>query len=421
MGLEDYRYDIEMCLRCSSCKWIDPMWAKSKRYNKICPISSRFHYDSFSCQGLMDISLAILNEEIGFNQTLADIVYHCTLCGACDVMCKRTLETERLLVIEELRKGLAERGLAPKTPVSRLSKFIGQCHNAYGAPEAKRFSWLDGKRRSGLKSSAKTAYFVGCTSSYKHPEIARATVDLLQAAKVDFVVLEPDEWCCGNPLLRTGQVKQAESVMNHHLEAIRARGIETMITSCAECYHMWKVDYPRQHDKKDLGYRVLHVTELLADRLKEGALKFTKPVDMTVTYHDSCRLGRLSEPHEPWSGERLAYGKLEPPKTWRRGTKGVYAAPRAVLAAVPGIKLQEMERVRENTFCCGAGAAVKWINRDFALETGLERLTEASDTGAQALVSACPFCKWNFQDAASKKGSPLEILDIVEVAARALS
>ena len=85
------------------------------------------------------------------------------------------------------------------------------------------------------------------------------------------------------------------------------------------------------------------------------------------------------------------------------------------------MKLLEMERVRENTFCCGAGAAVKWINRDFALQTGIERVTEASDTGAQVLVSACPFCKWNFQDATSIKGSQLEVLDIVEIAARAIS
>jgi Fe-S oxidoreductase len=369
----------------------------------------------------MDISLAILDGEIEYNKTVADIVYHCTLCGACDVMCKRTLETERLLVIEELRRGLAEKGLAPKNPISRLSKAVDQYHNAFGAPEAKRFSWLDGKRRSGIKSTAKTAYFVGCTSSYKHPEIARATVDLLQAATVEFMILEPEEWCCGNPLLRTGLVKQAEGVMNHHLQVIRELGIETIITSCAECYHMWKVDYPRQQDKKNLGYEVLHITELLAGLLKEGILKFTRPVDMTVTYHDSCRLGRLSEPHEPWSGKRLPYGKLDPPKIWRRGTRGVYGPPRAILQAIPGMKLLEMERVRENTFCCGAGAAVKWINRDFALQTGIERVTEASDTGAQVLVSACPFCKWNFQDATSIKGSQLEVLDIVEIAARAIS
>jgi Fe-S oxidoreductase len=397
------------------------MWAKSKRYNKICPISSHFHYDSYSCQGLMDISLAILDGEIDYNKTLADIVFHCTLCGACDVMCKRTLETERLLVIEELRRGLVEKGLAPKTSLSRLSEAVERHHNVFGAPEANRFSWLDGKRKAALKPTAKMAYFVGCTSSYKHPEIARATVDLLQASGVDFMLLEPEEWCCGNPLLRSGLITQAGELMGHHLQTIRTLGVETIVTSCAECYHVWKVDYPRQHDKKSLGYDVLHITEVLADRLQAGTLKFTKPVDVSVTYHDSCRMGRLSEPHEPWSGKRLQYGKLAPPKTWRRGTRGIYSPPRAVLQAIPGVTLLEMERVRENTFCCGAGAAVKWLYRDFALETGMERLTEASDTGAKALVSSCPFCKWNFQDAASKQRSAMEILDIVEIASRALS
>jgi len=420
MDLEDYRYDIEMCLRCSSCKWVDPMWSKSKRYNKICPINARYHFDSYSCQGLMDISLALLNGEISYNKTLADIVYHCTLCGACDIMCKRTLETERLLVIEELRRGLVEAGMAPKKPLSRLSNTIERYHNAYGSAHEKRFSWMDTKGRSALTGGAKMAYFVGCTSSYKHPEIARATIELLEAGGQEFTVLDAKEWCCGNPLLRAGLIEASEKVMAHNLEAVKALAIETIVTSCAECYHMWNVDYPRLHDKRSLGYEVFHITEIVSDLLKQGNLQFTRPVDMRVTYHDSCRLGRLGEPHEPWSGKRLPYGRLDPPKVWRRGSNGVYFQPRKILGAIPGIKFMEMERVRENTFCCGAGGIVKWVNRDFALETGMERIAEASETGAQALVSACPFCKWNFKDAASENGIDLEVLDIVEIAARAL-
>lgn len=420
MSLEDYRYDIEMCLRCSSCKWIDPMWAKSKRYNKICPISSHYHFDGYSCQGLMDISLAILDGEIGYTKALADIVYHCTLCGACDVMCKRTLETERLPVIEELRKILATKRLIPGKAVYRLSRAIEQSHNAYGAPVKKRFQWLDEERRNGLTEGAKTAYFVGCTASYVSPEIARATVDLLSAAGLEFRLMEAGEWCCGNPLLRSGLVEEAHRVMEHNLAAMRERGIERIVTSCAECYHMWKVDYPRQHDKKSLDYEVLHSTEVLADLIKEGTIKWQKPIEMTVTYHDSCGLGRLSEPHEPWTGKRLEYGKLDPPKNWRRGTHGVYSPPRKLLESIPGIRLVEMERVRENSFCCGAGGNVKWTFNDFAVATGVERITEASETGAQVLAATCPFCKQNLQEALSHKNIDLEVLDVVEIAVRAL-
>ncbi len=420
MSLEDYRYDIEMCLRCSSCKWIDPMWSKSKRYNKICPISARYHFDSYSCQGLMDISLAILDDEIGYTDTLADIVYHCTLCGACDVMCKRTLETERLLVIEELRKNLVERKLVPKKAISTLPQNLKKHHNVWGAPEINRFKWLDKDLRNSLAPNARTAYFVGCNSAYKNPEIALATIRLLKAADVEFMILDEKEWCCGNPLLRAGFVDDANKVMAHNLEAIRDMGIETIVTSCAECYHTWKVDYPRQHDKKSLGYKVLHTTELIADHLKQGVFKFATPFENTVTYHDSCRLGRLSEPHEPWTGQRVEYGKFDPPRTWRRGTHGVYDAPREILKSIPGLNFVEMERIKENTFCCGAGGIVKRIFNDFAVTTGIERITEASDTGAKILAASCPSCKWNFQDAVSKSGKDMEVMDIIEIAAAAV-
>jgi len=368
----------------------------------------------------MDISLAILDGELGYTDQLADIVYHCTLCGACDVMCKRTLETERLVVIEELRKDLTEKGLSPKKPLSSLSKAIERTHNALGAVHEKRFSWLDASKRAALTKGAKTAYFVGCTSSYLHPEIAGATTDILGAAGVEFTVMEGSEWCCGNPLLRSGLVEEARKVMDRNLETIQELGVETVVTSCAECYHMWKVDYPRMHGKKSLGYGIFHITETVADLLKHEKLKLKTPVDMTVTYHDSCRLGRLSESHEPWSGKRLEYDRTDPPKVLRRGTEGVYFPPREILKSIPGLKLVEMERVRENTFCCGAGGAVKWVFDDFALSTGLERITEARETGARALVSSCPFCKWNFRDSARKNGIDLEVVDIIELAARAI-
>ena len=420
MGLEAYRYDIEMCLRCSSCKWIDPMWSKSKRYNKICPISSHFHFDAYSCQGLMDISLALLDCEVGYTDQLADILYHCTLCGACDVMCKRTLDTERLLILEELRRELVKHRLAPQKPQSRLTQAIGRSHNLYGAAHEKRFLWMEGLRKASLTAKAKIVYFVGCTSSYRHPEIAQATIDLLNAAGIEFTVMGSSEWCCGNPLLRYGLLDEAKKVMDHNLEVLQDFEADTVITSCAECYHMWKVDYPRQHEKKTLGYQALHITQLVADWIKGGNLKFEHPVELTVTYHDSCRLGRLSEPHEPWSGRRLEYGKLDPPKIWRRGTQGVYAPPREILQSIPGLRFVEMERVRENGFCCGAGGGVKRVYNDFALATGIERITEAKDTGAQVLASSCPFCKWNFQEAASLKGIDLKIMDVVEIAAQAI-
>jgi Fe-S oxidoreductase len=141
---------------------------------------------------------------------------------------------------------------------------------------------------------------------------------------------------------------------------------------------------------------------------------------MKVTYHDPCLLGRLSEPYIPWSGEIKAYGYHDPPKHWRRGTNGVYDAPRRVLRSIPGIELVEMTRNEENSFCCGGGGGVPAAFPDFALWTAKERIREAVSTGAEAMVSSCPFCQSNFEKAVETGRDGIRYHDLCELFARTL-
>jgi Fe-S oxidoreductase len=154
--------------------------------------------------------------------------------------------------------------------------------------------------------------------------------------------------------------------------------------------------------------------------LKDGKIKFKNPVEMKLTYHDSCNLGRLSEPWIYWEGTRGKYGCLEPTKEYRRGTYGIYQPPRDILSAIPGIELVEMYRHRENTWCCGAGGGVRDANKDFALWTARDRLEEAQDVGAEAIVSACPYCRENFNEAIKNGKEKLKAYDIVELIAQAM-
>jgi Fe-S oxidoreductase len=134
----------------------------------------------------------------------------------------------------------------------------------------------------------------------------------------------------------------------------------------------------------------------LLDRLTEqGKIRFNREAPMKVTYHDPCHLGRHVSP-------------------------GVYEPPRSVLKRVPGIELVEMERTRENAWCCGAGAGASQANPEFALWTANERLKEAQSTGASALVTACPWCERNFKDAAKEYGVDMPVYDVAEIVARAL-
>ena len=145
-----------------------------------------------------------------------------------------------------------------------------------------------------------------------------------------------------------------------------------------------------------MKFDVLHMVEYLDELIKEKKLKFTSELPMKVTYHDPCHLGR------------------------HLGEDGIYDPPRDVLKSLPGIELVEMERNRENAWCCGAGAGVSQANPELALWTANERLKEAKATGATALVTSCSWCERNLKDAVKEYGEAMEIYDIAELAYRAL-
>lgn len=418
--LEDYKTDALICPRCSNCKWVDHIYIRSHRFAKICPINTRYVFNAYSAQGILDIALAFMNGQLDYTSRLLDIIYKCTLCGACDVRCKRNLDIEVLLVIEALRARCVQDGKGPMPEHKVIAENVDRTHNRYGAPHQNRLKWLPKEIKPATK--ADIVYFVGCSSSYVHPKIAQATAGILNATGTEFMVLGGEEWCCGNPLYTTGQVDATRKVMEHNIEAIKKSGASTVITSCAECYKTLKVDYPKMLEKstEEMGFRVLHIVEYAEELMKSGALKFDHPVEMKVTYHDPCQLGRLSEPWVPWQGEHKRFGILEPPKKWRRGTNGIYEPPRELLGSIPGIVFVEMERVKENAWCCGAGGGTRDAFKDFALWTAGERLEEARATGAEAIISGCPYCEENLEEAAQIRQERLKVYDITEIIAQAL-
>ncbi|NVM56054.1 MAG: disulfide reductase, partial [Candidatus Helarchaeota archaeon] len=236
-------------------------------------------------------------------------------------------------------------------------------------------------------------YFVGCTSSYREQELAKATVKLLNKADIPFQLVGVDEYCCGSPLLRTGLREKASELAKHNMEAIKEKGIKKLIFSCAGCYRTFKEDYPKIVG--EIPFELAHVTQFLAKQLKAGKLKITKKLDKVVTYHDPCHMGRHI--------------------ILRKNKVGVFNEPRKLLEAIPGITLREMVRTRENAWCCGAGGGVKAAFKDLALETAVDRIEEAVTTGADILVSACPFCRRNLMDAIKSKNASIEFKDVVEL------
>jgi len=411
LQLENFRRTMESCNHCGQCKWLLGPKTKGYDYAEICPIHQRFGFDAYSGQGLLNIAEELLNGELKYEPGLVELIYSCTTCGACDINCKSVRDMEVLETILALRARVVADGQGPMPAHQETARRVVAHHNIYGRNHKERFDWLAPGTR--LSNTATAAYFVGCAAAYRYPQIARDTATILNAGGVDFTLLDAEEYCCGGPLWRTGQVEAAHEVAHHNLAALQKQGIDTVITSCAECFGAFRDFYPRL---RELKFQVLHVTEVVQQLLAQGRLTLRGNGARKVTYHDPCLLGRLSEPYVAWAGEIRAYGREVPRKQWRRGVHGVYDAPREILKAIPGVEIVEMVRNEENSYCCGAGGGVAEAFPEFSQWTARERLREANSTGCEAIVSCCPFC----QGALSAPDSGMKYFDITAIIASSL-
>jgi heterodisulfide reductase subunit D len=346
-------------------------------------------------------------------------VYKCTECGGCAVACKFLNTLEPLEIIARLREKLVSSGYGPMPKQQQYIDSIKEKNNPYNEPHEKRLDWLPSDVK--IDPNAKTLYFVGCTSSYRRKEIAIATARVLNAAEYPFKILEGDEFCCGSPVLRTGDIDSFSEQLHKNLDVIDKEGIETVVFSCAGCYNTFKVEYPIE---RKYNFKIVHTSELFNDLIESSKLKLTTQIPYTVTYHDPCHLGRNSESYEEWDGDVVPIIPLVsiniPEKPKRCGAKGLYEAPRDILKKIPGSNFIEMERNKEFSYCCGAGGGVKSAFPEFALRTAKTRIEEAEDTGAKIITSTCPFCSTNLKDGINEKGSDLKFYDISELILMAL-
>jgi Fe-S oxidoreductase len=419
MTLDQFEEMMDSCVRCSKCKYIPQIAIKSQRFSHICPSIQYYNFHAYSGGGRMIMANAYHKGRVDWSPEMLDVLYQCTNCGGCEVSCKWVYDFEPNEVIHELRVQAVESGVGPMPAHRKYIKLVERNNNPYGEPAEKRPAWLSDDIEVDDNSS--TLYFVGCTAAYRREEIALSTARVLNAANESFSILGSDEICCGSPVYRVGDKKRAIDIMTRNIKLFKERGVERIITSCAGCYNMLKTEYPRfiEHD-----FEIIHTSQLMDELLRNGRLKPKGEVPLKVTYHDPCHLGRMSEPYEPYEGEKVELLSQvyiwDPPKPIRQGTHGVYDAPRNVIRQLPGIELVEMERIREYSYCCGAGAGCKSAYPDFALFTANERVEEAKSTDAQALVSACPFCKTNIQDALNARKSPMVFYDLTELVLKSL-
>ena len=420
MALKDFVAMQERCSNCSFCKWIPFDKVKSVRFAENCPAGCYNNWNTYFARGRFQMGLAIVNGEFGYNEERADIVRSCMDCGACDVSCKVCrYNLEPLAHNRELKHDAIEKGFVSPVQKEIMDSYSKEHTMIRGAKKADRTNWADGIKWA---KDAEVFFFPGCKYSYdeKLSGKAKDIAEILLKAGVKLGYLGKDDACCGGRAYQMGFFDEFAKGAKANIKTFEKRGVKTIVTPCSDCYHAFKRLYPEQGS----GVKVLHVVEYLAQLIEEGKLKFTKTVNRTVTYHDPCHLGRQGEPYEAWEGhEKKILNQIhtwEPRRPRYNGAKGIYEEPRNIIKAIPGINFVEMERIKEYAWCCGAGANVQATDPELSKWTASERITEANATGADTLVTACPWCESNFAGTPDENGQTINVMDIIDLVKEAL-
>lgn len=417
MTLDDYVRDMRGCSRCSSCKWVPFNQVKRWKTAMNCPAITRYNFHAYSGSGKMNMALSTLQGRSELTEGVADIVYHCQMCGACEVSCKVYRDDIDLTeVLLELRAACVEQGQLMLEHMGMMDALKAE-DNPFGEPKDARGGWAEGLDVKDVNtSSAEVLFHAGCRYSYDPDlrETVRGAVGLLLKAGVDVGIGGREEGCCGGRAYELGYQGEGANYADDMLSRVKASGAKTLVTACSDCFAHFRYSYPRMG--RELPVEVMHVTEYLDRLMRDGKLRAKRETPLTVTYHDPCHLGRMSEPYlGAWDGDKL----LRPMSLKRSGKKGIYEPPRNVLRSIPGVELVEMDRIREYSWCCGAGGGVLEADPEFAAWTAAERIEEARGTGAEALVTACPWCLRVFRDTVEEMGNGLRVLDLTELVANA--
>ena len=283
MGLEQYLGDMEMCCRCSTCKFIPMQMVKGEHFVNVCPSIARYNFHSYSGGGRLNIAATMLKGEIDYTDKLLDIVYNCQMCGACGVSCNYAMDMEVLEPINEFRIKCVEDGKTNPALEKVIAGLRKQGSMVPGA-KGKRGDWAEGLNlKDATKEKVDVLYHVGCLTSYdkEMQKLAGVAAKILQKADVNFGVLGEAEVCCGGRAYQMGYREDFLKQAKNNMAMIGKTGVKTLVTACADCYQAFKVLYDRYNLKGDL--EVLHITELIALLIDEGKLKPKKKVEMKTS------------------------------------------------------------------------------------------------------------------------------------------
>jgi Fe-S oxidoreductase len=381
MSLDDIRESLARCLGCGACR-LD--WATKE---PICPSGLRYGFDSSYAVGRVSLAKAWAAGRLRLDAETAQAVLSCADCRGCDVQCDPALGVSPSKVIAELKKALVETGRLPERATALLRALSKPRPNAYGRPWRERGKWLEG---TGFEifDDHDFLFHVGDAGAFDPVGrgLARAVGRLFTAAGISFGVLGEREPSDGSEAAALGDEALFDTIASSAAALYHELGVRRVVTlspHSLDAFRTW-----------GLKIETLHYATLLQEDLASGRLNINGEFRARAVFHDPCHLGRR---------------------------QGEYEAPRALLSAVPGLTILEMERNREHALCCGGGGANVYtaILDGGPLGPARARAEEAKDAGADLLVTACPACRLILEEEAKNLGG-LRVLDAAEVLAEAI-
>ncbi|MBZ5664535.1 MAG: 4Fe-4S dicluster domain-containing protein [Acidobacteriia bacterium] len=386
--------DFYSCADCGRCSDNCPSHAVGR------PLSPRFltikardySFQHYPVLGRASNGTALVGSKDSGSIYSEDEIWSCTTCGACEAECP--LLVEYIDKVVDLRRGLVDNGNVPQS-LQKPLKALESRGNPYGKMEKKKADWANAKefqqtcrvKTVGTSNGANTLYFVDSITSYddRMQSIGRATAKILNHVGENFAILGAAERDSGHEVRRFGEETLFMALRDHNVDAIKASGVRRIVTADPHAYNALK------HDYKDVP-PVEHISQVIAREVKSGRITFN-PVEngnSVYTYHDPCYLGRHNH---------------------------IYDDPRYVLDAIPKLKRVEMTRSRDRSFCCGGGGLMLFYEPKEEQQMGVKRVQMAAEAGANVIVTACPFCMVNIEDAIKVAGleAKMTAIDLVEL------
>ena len=381
-------FDGYTCTECGRCTAACPANFTGKKLSPrkiIMDVRQRLHDKTFYSG-----DQSVQEKTLIHNYISDEEIWACTTCNACVTECPVMIE--HIDTIVDLRRGLVLTEANFPLELNVVFRNLETNFTPWAFSYTERAQWAEGLdvKIAAQDNSPELLFWVGCAGSFdeRYKKVSRSIVKILKTAGIEFKILGNEEKCNGDAARRLGNEYLAQMLMKENIQTLEKYGVKKILTACPHCYHSLKNEYPQFGG----NYEVIHHTELIERLVKEGKITLKESEKKSLTYHDSCYLGRYNE---------------------------IYDSPRTTLKSINGIELKEMNRSRDKGFCCGAGGGRMFLEEKEGKRINIERTEEALSLNVDTIATACPFCMTMLTDGVKSKDviDKVQVKDIAEIVA----